>query len=264
MIPKVIHYCWFGNNPKNDLMKKCIESWKKFCPDYRIVEWNETNFDINSIPYLQRAYANKKYAHVTDYARLKIIYENGGIYLDTDVELIQSLDKFLNEKTFFALQKTGEVATGLGFGSESGAYVLKELMKNYEKKVSASNEDFLTQTCVDVDKVIFKNRGLKDENCIQHLDDITIYPTEYFNPKDFETNKTNITLNTVSIHHYSGSWHDECERIICEKYAFYMNKYDKDKAKVVFGKWYKRNHFRLLLKRYGFLGSIKKILTKIF
>lgn len=264
MIPKIIHYCWFGKNPKPELMLKCIESWKKFCPDYEIIEWNETNFDVDCIPYTKKAYQDKRYAHVTDYARLKIVYENGGIYLDTDVELIASLDRFLEDDTFFAMQNNDEVATGLGFGSIANAEILKELMSNYEKKASASDDKFLTETCVDTDKSVFEKYGHKNKNCIQRLNNIVIYPTEYFNPKDFETGKMNITNNTVSIHHYTRSWHDECEIIICDKYKELMNKYEYDEAKRRFGNWYKRNHLRLLLKRYGFIGLAKKVAVKIF
>lgn len=259
MIPKTIHYCWFGKNPKSDLIIKCIESWKKFCPDYEIIEWNEENYDVCATEYTKMAYADKRYAHVTDYARLKIVYENGGIYLDTDVELIAPLDKFLEEKVFFAMQNPGEVASGLGFGGEKGAEIFAELMKNYEEKKYDTNSKFVAETCVETDKPVFLSRGLKEENAVQNLGEVTVYSTEYFNPKNFETGKIAMTKNTVSIHHYFRSWHDRCEKIIWAKYKELMNKYEYDDAKKRFGAWYKRNRLRLVLKRYGFRGTVRKI-----
>ena len=120
MLPKKIHYCWFGGNELPDLAIKCIESWKKYCPDYEIIEWNETNFDLECCDFVKEAYKAKKWAFVSDYARLKVVYDNGGIYLDTDVELVKSLDILLQEKCYFGEETTGYVATGLGFGAENG------------------------------------------------------------------------------------------------------------------------------------------------
>lgn len=263
MIPKIIHYCWFGNGEKNELIQKCIESWKRVCPDYKIVEWNESNFDVNCITYTKIAYKEKKYAHVTDYARLKIIYENGGIYLDTDVELIASPDCLLNDCAFFALQNAGEVATGLGFGAVKGTTVLKELMKSYEKKIYNDGEKILTETCVDTDSKVFDRLGMKKENKNQALGDIKIYSSDYFNPKNFETDAIHITKNTIGIHHYNMSWYDETELLIRKKLRSLTKKYDENTAKIKFGKWYKRNHIRLVLKRYGFIGTVKKLIDKI-
>lgn len=263
MIPKLIHYCWFGKNPHNELMLRCIESWKRLCPDYQIVEWNESNFDVNSIPYISEAYRRKKYAHVTDYARLKILYENGGIYLDTDVELIDTLDPFLTDKAFFALQKSGEVATGLGFGAEAGAPILRELMQNYEAKPRGNSAQFFKDTCVTIDKAVFVRHGLKDEDTCQQLGDIAIYPSDYFNPKNYETEELNITENTVSIHHYGRSWHDACERIITDTYREMIRAYEPSEAKLRFEKWYQKNRFRLLRMRYGFMGMIHMAFKRI-
>lgn len=131
MIPKVIHYCWFGRNPKSEIIQKCIASWKEFCPDYEIIEWNEDNFDVNSIPYTAAAYADKKWAYVSDYARLKIVYENGGIYLDTDVLLHNSLDELLQYECWLASDDVRYVNTGLGFGAEEGQWLVGELMRAY-------------------------------------------------------------------------------------------------------------------------------------
>lgn len=257
MIPKIIHYCYFGGGEFSELTKKCIESWKKACPDYKIVFWNEENFDVHCNSYISALYSEKKYAHVSDYARLKIVYENGGIYLDTDVELLKTLDDFLDCEAFFGMQKGGEVATGLGFGGEKGAKILKELMNNYERKSLHGGKKVITKTCVDTDKKIFKAMGLRSKNILQRFGNVVVYPSEYFNPKDFETDRLELTENTVSIHYYDSSWHDECEKIINQKYKDFLNKYDRDEAKERFGKWYRRNRLRLLLKRYGIGGLIK-------
>ena len=118
MIPKIIHYCWFGYGPKPKLAEKCIRSWKKYCPDYQIIEWNENNFDISACPlYVRQAYEARKWAFVTDYVRLKVIYENGGIYMDTDVELKKNLDNLLPYNAYFGFENYWVIATGLGFGA---------------------------------------------------------------------------------------------------------------------------------------------------
>lgn len=135
MIPKVIHYCWFGNSDKPELIKKCIESWKKYCPDYEIIEWNESNFDINSIPYVAQAYADKKWAFVSDYVRLYAVYNQGGIYLDTDVLLHHGIDDLLQYRCWLASDDVRYIATGLGFGAEKGNTLIQAMMnayKNYE------------------------------------------------------------------------------------------------------------------------------------
>lgn len=262
MIPKIIHYCWFGGGQKPPLIIKCIESWKKYCPDWEIREWNEDNFDVGCIPYIKGAYEDKKYAHVTDYARLKAVHEYGGIYLDTDVELIKPIDHLLSHGAFFAMQKVGEVATGLAFGAEAGETVLARLMKSYEEK-SYSADTVLKETCVDIDKPVFSAMGLKNEDEIQRLGDVTVYTPEYFNPKDFETGKVHVTENTLAIHHYSRSWHDECERLIINTYRRFMNKYSREDAEKRFGRWYRRNRYRLVLKRYGLWGAVKRHIERV-
>lgn len=124
MIPKKIHYCWFGRNPLPELAVRCIESWKKYCPDYEIIEWNEDNYDINKISYVKEAYQARKWAFVTDYVRLDVVNQYGGIYLDTDVELLKSLDPLLKYKSFFGMEEGKFIATGLGFGAEKGTKIL--------------------------------------------------------------------------------------------------------------------------------------------
>lgn len=133
MIPKKIHFCWFGHNPKPELINKCIDSWKKFCPDYEIIEWNEDNFDVHINKYVEDAYNNKKYAFVSDFARLWIIYNYGGIYLDTDVLLKNSIDDLLNYDCWLASDDVKYVNTGLGFGAVKGHNLVEKIMMEYYK-----------------------------------------------------------------------------------------------------------------------------------
>lgn len=209
MIPKKIHYCWFGGNPLPEDIKQYIESWKKYCPDYEIIRWDESNYDIHKNFYVEQAYQNKKWAFLTDYARLDIIYEHGGIYLDADVELVQGLDDLLKNKCYMGMEQVGTVNTGLGFGAEPKQPFLKENMELYEQKENFIKEDgtFKPPICVKVTTKLLQNYGLKKQNEIQKIQDVTIYPTDYFCPLKMGTNKLTITDNTHSIHHYAASWY---------------------------------------------------------
>ncbi|MFQ8630465.1 MAG: glycosyltransferase family 32 protein [Intestinibacter bartlettii] len=131
MIEKKINYCWFGGNEKSEIIQKCIKSWQKYCPDYEIIEWNESNFDVNLCKYTKDAYKNKKWAFVSDVARLWVIYNNGGIYLDTDVELFSSLDELLKYDAWFASDDIKYVATGLGFGAKKDNMLVKKMLEDY-------------------------------------------------------------------------------------------------------------------------------------
>lgn len=131
-IPKIIHYCWFGGGPIGEADRKCIESWQKFCPDYRIMRWDETNFDLDCSPYVRQAYDAGRYAFVSDYVRLAVLYRYGGIYLDTDVELVKPLDELLELPGFMGFQTNNEVATGLGFGARKGNSVVQALLRDYD------------------------------------------------------------------------------------------------------------------------------------
>ena len=211
MIPKTIHYCWFGGNPLPPLAKKCIKSWKKYCPDYDIIEWNESNYDIASAPlYVRQAYEAKKWAFVTDYVRLQIIYENGGIYFDTDVEVIKSFDSLLKHKAFFGFEDK-YIATGLGFGAEKKTFILKELMDQYSNiSLFLSNNEIDNTPCPVRNTEVFINHGLKQNSKTQILDNgICIYASDYFCPKSFIDGIIRKTENTYSIHHFDASWLSE-------------------------------------------------------
>ncbi len=203
MNSKKIHYCWFGNNPLPESVKRCIKSWKKYCPDYEIIEWNEQNYDVNKIPFIEKAYKEKKYAFVSDYARLDIIYNEGGIYLDTDVELIKDITPLLDHSCFLGMESAGEVATGLGFGAVKKHPFIYENMQYYHNTTFDMNNII---TCVNVTSSILLKKGLINIDKNQILDDVYIYSTEYFCPLNYKTNELSITNNTYSIHHYDATW----------------------------------------------------------
>ena len=215
MIPKVIHYCWFGRNPLPPLAIKCIESWKKYLPDYEIKEWNEDNFDVNIIPYTKEAYAAKKYAFVSDYARFWILYKYGGLYFDTDVELIKPLDEIVAKGPFMGCENEVEnegatalaVAPGLGLGVNPGLGLYKEMLDLYGKlHFVKDNGGLNTTTVVEYTSKLLYKFGLTNKSETQFVGGIYIYPKEYFCPMDFHTKKLVVTPRTVSIHHYSASW----------------------------------------------------------
>lgn len=207
MIPKKIHYCWFGGKPLPNDIKQYIKSWKKYCPDYEIIQWNESNYDLEKNDYVKQAYENKKWAFLTDYIRLDVVYEYGGIYLDTDVELVKSLDNLLENKCYMGMEQIGTIATGLGFGAEAGHPFLRKNMLHYEKNSFLENGSFKPPICVGVTTKLLRESGLVRENIIQDIDGVMIYPTDYFCPLKMGTDKLTITSNTYSIHHYSASWY---------------------------------------------------------
>ncbi len=229
MIPKVIHYCWFGRNPKSKLMQRCISSWRKFCPDYEIIEWNEDNFEIANNIYAKQAYDEKQWAFVTDYARLWIIYSQGGIYLDTDVELIKPLDDLLEKKAFFGFEDKKSINTGLGFGAEKGNKFVECMLKDYE------NIHFLNADGT-YDKITCPIRNTRsvthylpekfDESKPINLEFATIYPPEYFCPLSADGKNMRKTDKTYSIHWYSASWLSEDEKVV-HQWGLFKNKCEK-------------------------------------
>lgn len=221
MIPKVIHYCWFGRKPLPKKARKCIESWKKHLPDYEIKEWNEDNFDVNCIPYTQEAYQAKRYAFVSDYARFYILYRYGGIYFDTDVEVLRSIDDIIVHGAFMGneaiVQKDIPICInpGLGMGCEANNTVLESIIDYYSTMhfVDADGKQNL-QTIVQYTTEILYKFGLKKQDSIQCVGGFRIYPKEYFNPYDCVLEKMVITNNTRTIHHFAGSWRTPKERFM--------------------------------------------------
>lgn len=206
MIPKKIHYCWFGKTEMPKLGIQCIASWKRFMPDYEIICWNETNYDVSKNPYMFEAYQRKKWGFVPDYARLDIIYRHGGIYLDTDVEIIKSFDFISNIPAFCGFEDNEHVNFGVGFGAEPGFKLLKELLDYYED-LSFYKDGKLNLTPSPVyQTAILLQYGLTRNNQRQKIADMEIFPAYYFSPKSLITQKITITSNTYSIHHFAASW----------------------------------------------------------
>ena len=214
MIPKVIHYCWFGGGPLPNLAQQCIASWKKHCPDYEIVEWNEQNYPLDQTPdYVEEAIEAKRWAFATDYIRLDVVYRYGGIYLDTDVELLKGLDELLQHTAFFGRDRSGEISTGLGFGAEPGQECVRLLRDDYlgvHFRTGPMSYDL--RPCPQRNKRIFDAYGFPaDATEMEERAGITVYPKEYFSPMDAQTQQLHLTENTCSIHHFAASWKTERE-----------------------------------------------------
>lgn len=236
MIPKVIHYFWFGKGEKPPIFFKCLESWKKNCPDYEIKEWTEDSFDININAYVKEAYQKEKYAFVSDYARFYVLYNHGGIYLDIDVEILKSIDKLLSEETFMGFEDRNQVNPGLIMGARKGDKLLRSILDIYDSFDGYPNDNH--NVCKIVTEFLVKNKQLEvKSNIIQRLDGITVFPIEYFCACDYFTKKMSITENTYTVHHYNGSWLSTKDRFINRirvliYKAIGRKNYDKLKAKL--------------------------------
>ena len=215
MIPKVIHYCWFGRNPLPASAQKCIASWRKFLPDYEIKEWNEDNFDVDIVSYTQQAYEAKKYAFVSDYARFWILFHYGGLYFDTDVEVVKPLDDIIRRGAFMGIEQGASldgkpmVAPGLGLGVAARHPFYERMLHVYAdlnyRKNDGSYDD---ATIVTYTTRELYAHGMGITNELQNVNGIWIYPADYFCPMDSTTGVITLTDNTVSIHHYDCSWMD--------------------------------------------------------
>ena len=205
MIPKKIHYCWFGRNPKPKLAEKCIASWKKLCPDYEIVEWNEDNFDIEKYPYAKYCLDNKKFAFLSDFVRLIVISEEGGIYFDTDVEVIRSFDDLLNNEAFYGFETDEFVATGLGFGAIKNHVTVVDMLKEYDH-LQKEDGTFELKSCPQLNTAALLRLGMQLNGKEQIVVGAHIYPADFFNPFEDATGILRTTKNTYSIHWYAKSW----------------------------------------------------------
>lgn len=203
MIPKKIHYCWFGKNPLPEKAEKCIASWKKYCPDYEIIEWNENNIDVFLNDYTKMCYQERKFAFLTDYVRLVVMEKEGGIYLDTDVELCKNLDFLLDTPAYIGFETNKYVNTGMGFGSEPESTVVKAMLAEYDPLLDGKHGVI---GCPILNTKALVRLGLKQNGRLQRLPQVTVYPSDWFNPYDDPTGVLKITSNTVSIHWYSKSW----------------------------------------------------------
>ena len=244
MIPKVIHYCWFGGNPLPPLAVKCIASWRKYLPDYEIREWNESNFDVNIVPYTREAYGAKKYAFVSDYARFWVLYRYGGLYFDTDVEVLRPLDDIVARGPFMGCERDAVLQSGkdrMGATAPAdapGLGLYRELLDMYAGLHFVNANGSLNQkTVVQYTTEVLCRHGLRNTSEVQECAGVWIYPKEYFCPIDYKSGVCTMTDNTYSIHHYSASWHSRGQKI----YGF-LKKYISPKL---------LHRFATFLKRVG-------------
>lgn len=206
MIPKTIHYCWFGRKPLPGDVKRCIRSWQKHCPGYSITQWNEENFQVDGHPFTIAAYNDKAWAFVSDYARLKILYDNGGIYFDTDVELLKNIDHLLAHECYLGLQQRGfRCNTGLGFGCEKHNKVIKAMLDMYDNVVFDTNSR-ISISCTFLGTKALESFGFEYRDDMQSIDGAVIYPSRYFDPVTPGNSENLLCDETVSIHHYTATW----------------------------------------------------------
>lgn len=216
MIPKIIHYCWFGEKPLPKSAEKCIASWRIYFPDYEIKRWDESNYDVNAIPYTAQAYAAKKYAFVSDYARFDILYRYGGLYFDTDVEIIKSMDDIIAAGPFMGCENPSQegstpnslgVNPGVGLGVKPDLSLIDELISLYKKKEFAATSGVSNpETVVTITTDLLSKKGLRNTAEIQQVDGVNIYPSDFFCPISTADGKLRLTDNTRSIHWYNQSW----------------------------------------------------------
>lgn len=206
MIPKVIHYCWFGRGPLPQLAVKCIESWRKYCPDYEIKEWNEDNFDLSMYPYVKEAYEARKFAFVTDVVRLYALYHEGGIYMDTDVEVIKPLDSLLGYEAVSGFESETQIPTGL-MACREGHPLFGELLHEYDciHFVKPDGSFDLTTNVVRITRTCLKY-GFQPNNQLQTVKGFTLLPKDYLCPIEHEGHRLVLTDHTLCIHHFAGSW----------------------------------------------------------
>lgn len=207
MIPKIIHYCWFGGNPLPPLAIKCIASWKKYLPEYEIKEWNESNFAMNQFPFAKEALEHRKFAFISDVCRLHALKEEGGIYMDTDVEVLRSLDVFLGKSAFSGFENDDFVPTGIMASEKDGKWVT-ELLQYYDNRsfIKSNGEpDTVSNTFIITQ--MMKKKGFEMNNSYQELDNyVAFYPNDYFCPKSYKTGDIELTENSYCIHHFAKSW----------------------------------------------------------
>ena len=256
MIPKKIHYCWFGGNPLPELAQKCIASWKQYCPDYEIIEWNETNFDVNCNRYCAEAYAAKKWAFVSDVARLYALVTEGGIYMDTDVEVLKPLDEFLELDAFSGFESFDRIPTGI-MAASKGQAMFTELLNDYNNAsfFNADGTPNLTTNVTRITESCLKH-GLVLNNTEQTVNGFTLFPNEYFCPKDCDTKVLTITENTYTIHHFDGSWVSDEDKLMGEL----RNRY---RAYLPYSLASYLARFNSYVKYRGFFGAMKETVSWI-
>ena len=205
-IPKKIHYFWFGNSPKPEIVTKCIDSWKKFMPDWEIIEWNENNYDVYCCKYVEQAYEAKKWAFVSDYARFDILNRIGGLYFDTDVELLKTIPEEYFRNSFIAVDCNGMVAPGSVIALPSNHWLAEVIVNSY-KKDSFDEKNITAESTINTRvNNYLKSKGFVEKDKFQKVDNLCIYPSVQFCGYDVNINEYNITSETIAVHHYAGSW----------------------------------------------------------
>lgn len=213
MIPRVIHYCWFGGGDLSESARRCLASWGAMCPGYDVRRWDETNVDVDRCRFAREAHAAGRWAFVSDYARLRVVHDHGGIYLDTDVELIRPLDSLLGYAAFFGFQRDATIATGLGFGATAGHPFVAALAEDYETRAPlAADGRPDTTPCPVRDAAVFRRLGVRLDGTFQKIDGVAILPADVLCPKSYESGRIRLTDRTLAIHHYDASWHGAVER----------------------------------------------------
>lgn len=216
VIPRVIHYCWFGGSEIPEELQFYMESWKKYCPDYKIVCWSENNYDVTQNQYIYEAYKNKKWAFVSDYVRIDVVNKFGGIYLDTDVEILKPLDELLHFRGFIGFENAGLVATGLGFGSSGKSEILEEILSCYQKREFLNSDGEMDLTpCPIIETQVLEKFGLKKNNCMQEIGSgFMVFPTTFFGGINLGTRQMEKEEYSYSVHHYAGTWMQEKDEVL--------------------------------------------------
>lgn len=263
MIPKVIHYCWFGGKAIPPEFMKNIDSWKKYLPDYEIVRWDESIFDVHCNRYADGAFRARNYAYLSDYARFAILKKCGGIYFDTDVEVIRPLDDILEAGPFLGEQSRGRVATGLGMAMEPEMEFLREMVELYDGlKFSIVDENENSVTVVQhVTNLLIGHGYDPEKRMIQRVCGINIYPREYFCPQEYRSGELTITENTRTIHHFSESWMSPFERrmhqhVIALRKKHGQTRYVRFLEMLI--------HYRRRMSEKTFSSMVKTVFKKIF
>lgn len=261
MIPKIIHYCWFGGTPLSEDARACIDSWRRHCPDYEIREWNESNFDVHENTYCREAYEAKKWAFVADYVRLWVVLHYGGIYMDTDVEVVRSMDSLLGHTVFMGFESDHAVSLGT-FGAEKGNSLIREFLSAYDMRRFCQPDggfDMTTNLRI-VTPILVHQYGLRLDGKEQSLrEGVVVYPTEVFIAKDYYTGWILCDESTFSIHHYAASWLDHEEKQRDSVRRQYLRNYLKKIQPIL-------NRFAVIRMEYAFDGMggvVKRILTYI-
>lgn len=232
-IPKIIHYCWFGGGNYPHEVEKCIDSWKKKLSDYEIIEWNEKNYDVNKWPFMKWAYSKNKWAFVSDMARLDIIYNYGGIYLDTDVEVLKPFDELLSYELFIGFDDDNYLNTGMGFGAIKGNILVYENLKQYiDMAPEYIDKELKLVTCPRITTKVFQNYGFVMNNCFQNINNNVVLPREYLCPLNFYTGSLCVTENSFSIHKCSMSWQTDRDRKWHEREKRVANIFGRKVAKI--------------------------------